>query len=129
MDGNRSAGLARRPGARAQDLRLVGVQRPVAADLADDAGLHVGAVDADRDVVDDLLGELVLGALVHVVGMEIGGVVARTHDDVHAGAFGDAAQGERVASEADIGHLNDGAAADMLEELRLLDREALVGKQ
>ena len=45
------------------------------------------------------------------------------HYDGYAGAFGDLGQPERVAADADGGHLGDGASARLLEEPRLVYRE------
>lgn len=85
------------------------------SNFADDAGADPGAVHADRDVPDDLVGEIVDAARVHVRGMEVLLVPARTHDHVQSGPLGQFRERGRVPPQADRGDLDHRAAARVLE--------------
>ena len=71
-----------------------------AADLADHAGAHVGAPGADQDLADHLGGEVVDRAIVIARVLVVVDVVAAAHDQVHAGAGGDALQAVGVGRQA-----------------------------
>ena len=71
-------------------------------------------------VLDYLSGDVVLGAEVHVAGMDGVHIESGAHDDVYPGAFGDSGESERVATDAYGGHLDDSASARLLEEPRLV---------
>ena len=112
-------GLLLRSGSRPQHLPLVVVQRPRAAKLADDPRLNACGTDADRQFLDDLLGDLVLGTLVHVIGMNDPDVVPRAHDDVHPGRPGDpSGQPQRVPADPYRRGVDDSAAAPLARTAR-----------
>ena len=84
--------------------------------------LHARRADADRQLLDDLLRDLVFGTLVHVVGMNDAHVVPRAHHDVHPGRPGDSRQPQRVPADADGRRVDDRPAARSPEQCDLVDR-------
>src|SRR4029077_13042699 len=95
------------------------------ADLADHAGLHVGAPGAVQDLADHLLGEAVDVTAVVPGVLVVVDVVAAAHDQVHAGAGGDAAQAGRIGRQAAAGQLDDGVTALVLHHRNLAGGDVL----
>ena len=71
VDGQGGTRLALGSGPGPEHLALVGVQRPGAPELADDPRLDAGVTNAVGDVGDYLAGDLVLGPVVHIIGMQL----------------------------------------------------------
>src|SRR5262249_29625984 len=128
VDHEGGAGLALGDHGRPHDLLLVVRPRPGAADLADEAGADAGIAHAGGDVGDDLAGQVVHRAPVHVRGVGGRHVVAGPHHDVESGGAGDAGQGQRVAGEAPRRGIDHGPAPGVLEEEDLVPGDLLVGQ-
>src|SRR5205823_2113900 len=97
VEADGGAGLVVGPGGGAQHPLLLGGDVVQAADLADDAGADVGAVDALSQVVDQLVGQVIDGPPVHLGRVVRLAVPAAAHHHVEAGRLGDLAQGRGVA--------------------------------
>ena len=114
MDVDRGAGFGRRDQRGLHHLLLGRGPRRLAADFADHAGAHLGAPGAVQDLADHLLGEVVDGAAVVFRFLVIVDVVAAAHDQVHAGAGGDAPEAVGIGRQAAAGQLDDGIATLVL---------------
>src|SRR5262249_43834998 len=97
----------------------------LATDLADHAGAHVGAPGAVQDLADHLVGEVVDLAIVIARVLVVVDVVAAAHDEMHAGALGDALEAVRVGRETAAGQLDNGVAAVVLHHLDLAGGDVL----
>ena len=109
----RRACLTLRHGRRRERLAFVGRERPAAADLADDACLDAGAVDAFRQVGSNLKREILDAPLIHALGMDRVHIEAGAHDDVHSRFAGDSGQHGGVAPDGRRGRIDDRAASDV----------------
>ena len=125
MDVDRRAGLRRRDEGCSHHALLGVGPRCAAADLADHAGAHVGAPGAGQDLADHFLREVVDRSAVVLRVLVVVDVVAAAHDQMHAGALGDAAQALGIGREAAAGQLDDRVAAVVLHHLDLAGRDVL----
>ena len=104
---------------------LVAVERPGAADLADDPGSDPRVSDPPFDVPRHFPDEVVLGSGRHVRRMGSMDVVAAAHDDLQTGGLGDAGQSLRVAADVDGRDLDQRRAAGATKPSGLLDHLVL----
>ena len=111
VDRHRRAGGLACPRRGSGHLDLVRSQWiAVEADLPDNPGPDPRVSDADGDVPDDLVCQVLDGAFVHLEGMRLLGVPARPHDDVQPGRVRDPDEGHRVPADADAGQVDDRGA-------------------
>ena len=127
VDVDRQPGAAGHAGAGAQHALLVGVQLGRGAELADQPGPDVGALQAVLDLAQEAGLQVVHGGARHPLG------VARLRVDPAAGhhvqvdVLGQPAHGLRRRREAVVGHLHEAGAAGPLEPAHLVDDQVVVG--
>jgi len=109
------SGLLMGQGRRLQALYLLWMNRVAGTDLANDSGADVGAVNALREVADDLRGDLLDALVGEVRRMSGGEVVTAPGQDVEAAALGDLSEPLGVSSGADRGAVHNGATAQVAE--------------
>ena len=124
---HRHAGPDAGPGGRAMDLLdpLVDPGRVCCA--LDEGRPRLGTLDPLLDVMDEEVGEEVLVAVEQELGQVIVGVDTGAGDDLEAGLGRDPDRGPDVAAEQHRRRLNDGLDPVLLDRLRRLDREAVLG--
>ncbi len=121
MDVERGAGFLLRDQGAAHDALLERGPRRLAADLADDAGAHIGAPGAVAHLSNHLRGEVVDAALGVARILVLLDVIAAAHDDVGAAARRDLGETGRIRLQAAAGQLDDRAAARRHHLLDLVD--------
>src|SRR5262249_21971046 len=81
------------------------------ADLSDETGAHISAINADCQLFDNSISEGVRVELTHELRVHLFAVPGGSHYHVNTGSFGDAAHGARVAAKAAARTINERAAA------------------
>ena len=118
------AGLQMRPGDRPKDALLRRRDElPLGADLTDDARANPGAIDTLRDLRDKHRRELVGVLFLDVCRIHALPVPAAAHHDLHTRSLRYAPERQRVASQSDVGDIDDGGAARRAIRLHLVDDE------
>ena len=112
-------GRARRA---SQHLFLGGREVLADPDLSDDSGANLRLVLREAAVPSDRLGDRFDGHVLHVRRMRRFEVEARAHHDVKAGSTADPLQRGRIASNSEVGRIDDGLPAIFDEIIELLDR-------
>lgn len=85
---------------------------------------RTGVVDADLQVADDFVGQLLLGSLADGPAVEARNVVARAHDDGQSGLAGQRLEGERVAAGLDGAQVDHRLATGPAERRNLFGGHA-----
>src|SRR5207248_6762292 len=109
---DRAAGPPVRPRGGPKDTLLA--RRDVAAlraDLADEPGADARAVHPGRELLHELIGQVVGGAGIDLGRVDSLAVPAGAHHDLDAARLADPPQRERVAAQADVRWVADRAPA------------------